>query len=163
MQANVQMNERKNERTKQANEMKGTLGKLTLFSSNTRKTSEANLDGSPWGKNCLYILRKPCKRSMSTIWLIILNAFLQCLPIAQLVIIIIILTCSVSCPFGQSFLKPLYLFERGCRCCCCYCCGSSFNVLLIIIKINNSSLYLNEKLNVWKLIYKLTIGVSPFR
>mgnify|MGYP001506289584 CR=1 FL=1 len=27
--------------------------KLTLFSSNTRNTSEANFDGSPCGKNCL--------------------------------------------------------------------------------------------------------------
>lgn len=33
---------------------------LTLFSSNTRKTNDANLLGSPCGKNCLYILMKPC-------------------------------------------------------------------------------------------------------
>lgn len=34
---------------------------LTLFSSNTRNTSDANLVGSPCGKNCLYILMKPWK------------------------------------------------------------------------------------------------------
>lgn len=32
---------------------------LTLFSSNTLKTRDANFDGSPCGKNCLYILMKP--------------------------------------------------------------------------------------------------------
>lgn len=32
---------------------------LTLFSSNTLNTSEANLLGSPCGKNCLYILMNP--------------------------------------------------------------------------------------------------------
>ena len=30
------------------------------FSSKTRKTKEANLVGSPLGKNCVYILMKPC-------------------------------------------------------------------------------------------------------
>lgn len=35
---------------------------LTLFSSNTRNTNDANLLGSPCGKNCLYILMKPCVR-----------------------------------------------------------------------------------------------------
>lgn len=34
---------------------------LTLFSSNTRNTNDANLLGSPCGKNCLYILMKPYK------------------------------------------------------------------------------------------------------
>ena len=32
----------------------------TWFSSNTRKTSEANFVGSPLGKNCVYILMNPC-------------------------------------------------------------------------------------------------------
>ena len=40
---------------------------LTLFSSNTLKTREANLVGSPWGKNCLYILMKPWKKEKSYI------------------------------------------------------------------------------------------------
>ena len=33
--------------------------KFTLFSSNTRNTWEANLDGSLFGKNCKYIVMKP--------------------------------------------------------------------------------------------------------
>lgn len=37
---------------------------LTLFSSNTRNTNDANLLGSPCGKNCLYIFMKPCGKTI---------------------------------------------------------------------------------------------------